>query len=85
MALLTFNPKFQALDDNGDPLSGGKLYTYAAGTTTEKTTFQDADEVTPNTNPIILDSRGEAPVYLDEGAYKFILKDFPLFTRFAKS
>ena len=68
----------QFFDDNGDPLSGGKIYTYAAGTTTPKATYTTYTGVTPNTNPIILDAAGRPPdeVWLTYGdAYKFILKD----------
>jgi hypothetical protein len=57
------------------PLVGGKLYTYAAGTTTPKVTYTDATETTPNTNPVILNSRGEADVWLGLGSYKFVLTD----------
>jgi len=73
MAQVVYNPKFQALDDTGAPLAGGKLYTYASGTSTPKTTWADAGEVTPNANPVVLDSRGEATLY-GNGSYKFILK-----------
>jgi hypothetical protein len=62
-------PKFQAFDGNGDPLSGGKVYTYEAGTSTLKTSYSDYDASTPNANPVILDSRGEADIYV-QGAYK---------------
>lgn len=72
-ALFTY-PKFQAYDSNGDPLSGGKLYTYAPGTTTNKATYSDRALTTPNANPLILDSRGEGVVY-GAGQYKFVLKD----------
>lgn len=68
----------QFFDDNGDPLSGGKIYTYAAGTTTPKATYTDYTGGTPNANPIILDAAGRTPdeVWLNYGdAYKFILKD----------
>ena len=34
-------PKFQAFDSNGDPLSGGKVYTYQPGTSTPMTTYSD--------------------------------------------
>ena len=71
---LTPNPKFQGFDSNGDPLSSGKLYTYAAGTTTNKTTYTTQGAGTANANPVILDSRGEADVWID-GSYKFVLKD----------
>lgn len=56
------------------PLVGGKLYTYAAGTSTPKATYQDAAGTTPNTNPITLDSAGSALIFWD-GAYKIVLKD----------
>lgn len=58
------------LDDDGNPLAGGKVYTYAAGTTTDQATYTDAAKTTPATNPIILDSLGRATIYA-EGNYKF--------------
>jgi hypothetical protein len=62
-------------DSNGDPLVGGKLYSYIAGTTTPLATFSD-NEITPNTNPVILDADGYADVWLADGStYKFVLKD----------
>ena len=64
--------KFQAFDANGDPLTGGFVFTYEPGTTTKKTTYSDYDLATPNTNPIVLDSRGEAVIYLD-GTTKLVL------------
>jgi len=67
-------PQFQAFDSSGSPLNGGKLYTYITGTTTNKATYSDAALTTPNANPVILDSRGEAEVY-GSGVYKFLLKD----------
>jgi len=63
-------------DSNGDPLAGGKLYTYKAGTSTPLATYVDDTGSTPNTNPVILDSNGEANVWLNTSSvYKFILKD----------
>ena len=41
---MMFYPKFQAFDDDGDPLSGGLLYTYENGTVTNKPTYSDRDE-----------------------------------------
>ena len=64
MALLSPNPKQQFFDANGQPLVGGKVYTYAAGTTTPIVTYVDAAGITTNTNPIILDSRGMANIWL---------------------
>tara|TARA_R110000868_G_scaffold322714_1_gene583668 strand:+ start:1142 stop:3052 length:1911 start_codon:yes stop_codon:yes gene_type:complete len=73
MATLTPAPKLQFFDSNGVPLSGGKVYTYAAGTTTPLTTYTSSAGNIANTNPIILDSRGEANVWLDNSFYKIAL------------
>lgn len=76
MTFLTPSAKQQFFSDAGVPLVGGKVYTYAAGTTTPLATFQDSTGAVSNTNPIILDSRGEANIWLSPSlAYKFILKD----------
>ena len=66
-------PKLQFLDNNGVPLSGGKVYTYAAGTTTPLTTYTDYTGNTANSNPVILDSRGECSIWLGTSSYKFKL------------
>jgi hypothetical protein len=73
MAVIATPPKLQFFDSNGNPLVGGKLYSYAAGTVTPLATFTDAGGGTPNTNPVILDSRGEASVWLGAFSYKFKL------------
>lgn len=69
---------WQFFDNNGNPLSGGKLFTYAAGTTTNQTTYTSLSGSTAHTNPIILDSAGRVPggeVWLTLGQrYKFLLK-----------
>jgi len=75
MAVLTPSPKTAFVDAAGEPLVGGQLYTYIAGTTTLQATYTDATATTANTNPIILDSRGEANVWLGGAIYKFVLKD----------
>src|SRR3990167_389622 len=70
-------PKVQFFDSNGDPLTGGLLYTYTVGTTTPQATYADntGDVGSLNTNPVVLDSRGEANVWLLTSAnYKFVLK-----------
>lgn len=67
--------KLQFFDNNGNPLVGGKLYTYAAGTSTPLATYTDSTGATPNANPIILDSRGEAVAWLALSPYKWVLKD----------
>ncbi len=67
----------QLLDNSGNVLSGGLLYSYAAGTTTPQTTYTDINGGTANSNPIVLDAAGrlESEVWLTGGvAYKFILQ-----------
>jgi hypothetical protein len=65
----------QAFDDDGDPLDGGLLFTYLAGTTTPATTYTDADLLVPNTNPIVLTAGGRFKIFLADLSYKFILQD----------
>ena len=48
----------QFFDDNGSPLVGGKLYSYAAGTTTLLATYTTSAGTVANTNPIILNAGG---------------------------
>jgi hypothetical protein len=59
---------------DGLPLVGGRLYTYGAGTSTPKDTYTSFALSASNTNPIILDARGEASVWMF-GSYRFVLKD----------
>lgn len=69
-------PVFQAFAPNGRFLVGGQLFTYAAGTSMPQATYVDATQTTPNTNPVILNSMGQANVWLIPTlAYKFVLKD----------
>lgn len=68
-----YTPHFmQFFDSDGEPLAGGKLYTYEAGTTTPKATFTTQAGDVQNDNPIILDSAGRATLFL-VGSYKFTL------------
>jgi hypothetical protein len=84
MASLSPSPKLQFFGTDGLPLVGGKLYTYAAGTTTPIATYTDHTAANLNTNPVILDSAGQAGVWLtDTITYKYTLtdaNDVPLFT-----
>ena len=73
MASISPTPKLQFFAANGTPLVGGKLYSYAAGTTTPLATYTDEGGGTPNPNPVILDSRGEASVWLSSAMYKLRL------------
>lgn len=68
----------QQIDANGDPLSGGKIHTYIAGTSTPATTYTDDTGATAQANPIILNSRGvpASPVWLQGGrSYKLVITD----------
>lgn len=66
--------KFRALDADGNPLAGGKLYSYEGGTSTPRATYADQGLTTPNANPVVLDARGEATIFVDDGLlYKFVL------------
>ena len=69
---------WQFFDNNGVILSGGKVYSYDAGTTTPRTTYTSSSGATPHTNPIILDAAGRVPggeIWLTENVqYKFVLK-----------
>ena len=68
----------QLFDNNGDPLTGGKLYTYYAGTTTPLATYTSSAGNTPHTNPIVLNAAGRVPggeIWLDIlQRYKFVVK-----------
>jgi microcystin-dependent protein len=74
--------KFREDTANGFPLAGGKLWSYAAGTSTPLATYTthivdplDPSAV-PNTNPVILDAQGRANVFVQDGVgYKFTLTD----------
>jgi hypothetical protein len=68
----------QFFDNNGNPLVGGKLFTFAAGTTTPQATFTSSSGGTANSNPIILNAGGRVPaeIWLTDGSvYKFVLYD----------
>lgn len=75
MAKLTPFPTGQELDNNGDPLSGGTVEFYEAGTSTPKTAYSSEDESVALANPFTLDSNGRGEIWLGSGAYKIVLKD----------
>ena len=74
MATLLPDGKQSYTTATGAPLVGGRLYTYDAGTSTPRPTYSDAAGLVPNTNPVILDARGEAVIFWS-GAYKVVLRD----------
>lgn len=69
-------PKQQYLSNLGAPLAGGKVYTYAAGTSTPKATFTDPAGTVAQKNPIPLNLRGEpdSPIYWS-GNYRVEVRD----------
>ena len=67
----------QFFDNSGNPLAGGLIYTYDAGTTNPAVTYTSNTGLTANSNPIVLDSAGRVPneIWLTEAtSYKFVLK-----------
>lgn len=69
MAVSFTSPRVQLFDDDGDPLAGGKIYTYEADTTTPKATYTDSTENTANPNPVVLDSAGRATIFVTGTTY----------------
>jgi hypothetical protein len=67
----------QFFDNNGQPLNGGLIYTYQAGSTTPLASYTTISGNIANTNPIVLDAAGRPPtdVWLTYGVYyKFVVK-----------
>jgi len=67
---------WQFFNNDGTVLSGGKLNTYIAGTSTPKTTYTTSAGNIAHANPIVLDSAGRVPsgeIWLTSGPYKFVL------------
>lgn len=68
----------QVMDGNGDPASGWKIYTYAAGSSSLLPTYTDSTGTVANANPIVLDTLGFSPneIWLTSGlSYQFVLTD----------
>jgi hypothetical protein len=69
----------QFFNNDGTVLSGGKIYTYAAGTTTPLTSYTTSAGNVARTNPIILDSAGRVPgggeIWITSALYKFVIND----------
>lgn len=65
------------VDNNGDYVNGGKLYTYLSGTLTPASIYHDADLLTPYTFPAVSDSLGRIGYYMDPslGNLKFAQTD----------
>lgn len=69
----------QFFTNTGAVLTGGKLYTYAAGTTTPQVTYTTSAGNVARTNPVVLDAAGRVPgsgeIWVLPISYKFVLRD----------
>lgn len=71
--LLAPVPKAKFFDNNGRPAAGYKIFSYEAGTSTKLDTYPDENTGSPNSNPIVLDYRGEANIWMPPNvAYKLV-------------
>src|SRR3990167_5640075 len=75
-ALHIVSPRYRSYKNDGTVNSSGYVYFYDADlvTLTPKDTYRDAEMTALNTNPVVLNNRGEASVY-GRGAYKIIETD----------
>ena len=69
----------QFFTNTGAVLTGGKLYTYAAGTTTPLPSYTTSAGNVARTNPVVLDAAGRVPgsgeIWITSASYKFVLTD----------
>jgi len=69
----------QFFTNTGAVLTGGKLYTYAAGTTTPLTSYTTSMGNVARTNPVVMDAAGRVPdggeIWITAALYKFVLTD----------
>ena len=75
MSYLFANKLQTFFDANGNPLSGGKIYAYADGTSSLLNTYSNSALSSANTNPVVLNSAGKPPqnIYLSASAYRLEL------------
>lgn len=63
----------QLIDNNGNPISGGKVQTYLAGTVDPVATYTTSALTVENLNPIVADSAGRYHAFGRPGqSYKFV-------------
>lgn len=80
MPSVRLSPLFngQTVTSAGAPASGYKVYTYAAGSSSDLATYTTSAGTVAQSNPVILDAYGfpENPIWLQTGlSYKLVLKD----------
>jgi hypothetical protein len=74
MSSILPNGKTQFIDQNGAPLASGQVFFYAPGTSNPQATYQDQALTIANTNPVQLDSRGQAVIW-GSGTYRQVVRD----------
>lgn len=76
MAIAIQTSFVQQMDNNGDPLNGGTVTVYDAGTTTSRNIYSDTALSVAASNPITLDSAGRhGMLYTAATAYKLVVKN----------
>jgi hypothetical protein len=76
MAAIFTLPRSVLLDADGNPISGGKVSFFDAGTTTPRAVYSDAGLTTPISQPVTADSGGKLPlIYMATGGYKIVVAD----------
>ncbi|MET3929584.1 hypothetical protein ABIE51_001471 [Lysobacter sp. OAE881] len=74
-AILSPSAKQQFFTNGSTVAAGYLLYTYQANSNDLEPTYTDRAGTVPNTNPIVLDARGEATIYLTPGVvYDYVLR-----------
>jgi hypothetical protein len=68
-------PRAQFFSANGVPLAGGKIYTYAAGSSTPQAAYTDSTGSVALSNPVVLDAGGFASIWLGASNYKITATD----------
>ena len=69
------DPRWSAINFDGTPCSGARLYVYQNGTSIGVQTYSDPAMTVPNTNPLIADGRGYFPVFfVPAGTYKVVIE-----------
>lgn len=69
----------QFFDDSGNPLNGGTIETFIAGTSTHQATYSDVSLTTAYANPVTLNSAGRFPsngswFWIPGASYKVLIK-----------
>lgn len=62
------------LDNNGNPIAGGKVYFYTPNTEVAKNTCTTSACTALNTNPVVLNAAGRAVIY-GNGCYRQVVKN----------